>query len=242
MNIPDLTDFYCSNNMLTSVPNYIINFRRLEFFIYYNNQIEYIPAHITRFLNRLKNKDNNLKLYNDGQNVHNHMIQESIRDSIYRIIQNKSTISYDVMIKEILDCDILTHITKEILMEYIKIEDIHSVLNITFAELLLNIWDIIRIHKDKNEILKIINIEMNDSICKCFTGRMSRLINCLNGFDSRVDIKMADNEQIGNIIYIIKEKLAGNYTIEEHKRLVAEEMKERGYDEETIDEWIIYIE
>ena len=48
---------------------------------------------------------------------------------------------------------------------------------------------------------------MNDSVCKCFTGRMSRLINCLNGFDDLVEIKISDKEQIGNIIVTIRNKL-----------------------------------
>jgi hypothetical protein len=73
---------------------------------------------------------------------------------------------------------------------------------------------------------------------------MSRLINCLNGFDDRVVIKMADNEQIGNIIFLVKQKLEDkkDYTIEEHKRLVELEMLERGYTRDVVNEWIEYIE
>ena len=73
---------------------------------------------------------------------------------------------------------------------------------------------------------------------------MSRLINCLNGFDDRVHITIADNSQIGNIIVLIKEKLESenNYTISRHKELVREELIERGYDEEVISEWVEYIE
>ena len=40
--------------------------------------------------------------------------------------------------------------------------------------------------------------------CKCFTGRISRLVNCLNGFTDLVNINIEDNQQIGNIIVIIK--------------------------------------
>ena len=59
-------------------------------------------------------------------------------------------------------------------------------------------------NKNTKEILAIMNTEMNDADCKCFTGKMSRLINCLNGYDNRVSITMAENDQIGNIIIIEK--------------------------------------
>jgi len=84
---------------------------------------------------------------------------------------------------------------------------------------------------------------MNDSECKCFTGRIYRLINCLNGFTDLVNINISDNQQIGNIIVIIKEKLEleNNYSIEKHKELVEIELLERNYNKEIINEWINYI-
>jgi integrase/recombinase XerD len=36
------------------------------------------------------------------------------------------------------------------------------------------------------------NEEMKDSICKCYTGRMARLINCLNGYSELVNIKLSE--------------------------------------------------
>ena len=52
------------------------------------------------------------------------------------------------------------------------------------------------------EIKHILNQEMTDSICKCFTGRLVRTINCLNGFSSLVNIHIKDSEQIANIIFL----------------------------------------
>ena len=54
-------------------------------------------------------------------------------------------------------------------------------------------------------------------------------------------ITMAENDQIGNIIIIEKEKL-GEYDVETHKSNVRLAMEERGYTTETIEEWINYIE
>ena len=85
---------------------------------------------------------------------------------------------------------------------------------------------------------------MTDSICKCFTGRMSRLINCLNGIDDRVSITISDNEQIGNIIISIIKKLEekSEYTIELHRELVEKELLERGFTQDIIQIWIDSIE
>jgi hypothetical protein len=132
---------------------------------------------------------------------------------------------------------------KTILFEYINCQDIHSTLNVTFSELLINILSFIDQHEAKQEIYKVLEQEMNDTICKCFTGRMSRLINCLNGFDDHIVINISDTEQIGNIIILIKDKLLVEniYTVQLHKDIVMKELYDRGYDKDTIDEWIEYI-
>ena len=73
--------------------------------------------------------------------------------------------------------------------------------------------------KEQEEIFKILNKEIIDSNCKCFTGRMNRVINCLNGFSPLVNINIKYREQIGNIIILIKNKLelTNSYTVEQHK-------------------------
>jgi hypothetical protein len=81
---------------------------------------------------------------------------------------------------------------------------------------------------------------MNDSICKCFTGRISRLINTLNGFDENIKIEISEAEQIGNICIIIKQKLENEnkYSDELFKEIVEKELLERKYDSVVIKEWL----
>jgi len=243
-NLPEsLKILWCSNNKLTSLPINLHELRNLTYVYYINNEIEYIPPQTTRFLNRLKNTGmTQPKLYNDRQNVHDHQIQESIRNSTNSVMADKPSITIEEMNEEIVCSSVLTEVTKRLLMEYCGNESIHGVMGITFKELLLAVWSIIREHKDGNEIIGIMNTEIADADCKCFTGKMSRLINCLNGYDDRVVITMAENDQIGNIIIIEKEKLCKEYDIEKHKSNVKIAMEERGYPKETIEEWICYIE
>jgi hypothetical protein len=157
-------------------------------------------------------------------------------------MSGKPILAIDETVAEIIKSPILTEPTKQLIMEYCEDDSIHSVLNITFKELMVNVWNIIRSHKEKDNILTILNDEINDANCKCFTGRMSRLINCLNGYDTRVNITIADNSQIGNIIVMIKQQLGEEYSVEQHKELVRKALDEREYSTETIDEWLEYIE
>ena len=237
-----LQNLDCCHNNLTSLPINLHELRNLTYVCYSDNEIEYIPPQTTRFLNRLKNTGmTQPKLYNDRQNVHDHQIQESIRNSTNSVMADKPSITIEALNEEIVCSSVLTEVTKRLLLEYCGDESIHGVMGITFKELLLAVWSIIRDHKDGNEIIGIMNTEMADADCKCFTGKMSRLINCLNGYDDRVVITMAENDQIGNIIIIEKEKL-DIYDVEKHKDNVRLAMEERGYTKETIEEWIGYIE
>ena len=116
---------------------------------------------------------------------------------------------------------------------------------LSFAEVLWYVLCTINVdfnNETQDEIKRILNIDMNDSLCKCFTGRISRVINCLSSFSEMVNIKIKDESQIGNIIVMVKNTLGEDYTIDKHKEIVRKELLEREYDEEVIEKWIEYIE
>jgi hypothetical protein len=142
----------------------------------------------------------------------------------------------------ILENALLSNKTKSLLFENISNEDLFN--NVTFKDLLLVVLTIIETKGNKKDIYEILNEEMNDAECKCLTGRISRLINVLNGQDERITINISDKEQIGNIIVLIKNTLdtANKYTVEKHKELATKELQERGFLKEVIDEYVNYIE
>ena len=111
--LTSLTSLGCYDNKLTSL-NELINLRNLRHIEYSNNPIEYIPPNIIRILNRQRKGQN---IYEDSQNVHNHAIQESIKQSILNIINIKPVITN--INDMILIDNILTPSTKSILIEYI---------------------------------------------------------------------------------------------------------------------------
>ena len=249
MNFPYLQRFHCQDNKLTSLPVCIINFRDLRRFSYDNNEIE-LSLQIARFIHRMKTSSTNkLNVYTDSQNAHNSTIQLCVRDSINRITTRTDLKKYDIekLYTLIIENTILTETSKSLLVEYIADTTVHSLLLLTFSEVLwfiiqtiiTDFSDIIQV-----EIFKILNQEILDTDCKCFTGRMNRVINCLNGFSPLVNINIKDGEQIGNIIILVKNKLelTGTYTVEQHKIEVEKELLERNYDIETIKTWLEYID
>ena len=249
MIFPNLQRFECSHNQLTSLPLCILNWRNIRLIAHHYNPIELSPQ-IARFINRLRaGLYNDLNVYNDTQNVHNSTIQTSVKDSINNITTRTDLLKYDKdeLHRLIINDNILTQLCKEQLIEYCSDTTEHSLLLLTFSEVL---WFVLQtIHNDfsievQNEIKKILNDEMKESECKCFTGRMNRSVNCLNGFSSHVKINIQDSEQISNIIFLVKDKLesTNSYTIEKHKIEVEKELLERNYDIKTIKTWLEYVD
>ena len=237
LQLPNLQELNCNNNQIINL-SFILHtvFRSLY---YANNPVEYISPNVNRFLNRSKTTH---CVYKDSQNVHNHYVQDCIQKSIARIIGMKPTILNvrDYIVKD----EVLTETVKRLLMEYMDDNTVHSVIQITFGELLISVLSVIDAHEESSEIKRILNVEIADSECKCYTGRMSRLINCLNGYSDCVNIHISDSEQIGNIIQIEKNKLeeTNEYSAEKHREMVTSELEIRNYSKEIIDEWVSYID
>ena len=234
-NLVNLQKLILSANRITEIPLTILNNINL---IYFYHNIHIVNPIITRFFNRNTIKANKIAIYNDNQNVHNSDINKSISQSIYAILNSVDNNNF--YMNDILSDPILTTETKESLVEYSACNDVHSTLNVTFSEVLQSVWCIIQKHADSIEIKRILNAEMSESICKCFTGRLSRLINTLNGFDNRVCIMISNNDAIGNIIVITIAKNKDKNIIEQ-KEICKLELLARGYELDIIDEWIDYI-
>ena len=114
---------------------------------------------------------------------------------------------------------------------------------ITFKELFIAVViEMDKLSPDlQTEIQKRLNEEMQDSECKCFTGRISRLVNCLSGYTDKVSIQISETEEINNIISVIMSKRELK-TIETLKEEVRVALTERGYADDKIAEWLEYVD
>ncbi len=136
---------------------------------------------------------------------------------------------------------------KKIYEKFCANEEIHSELNVTYKDVAdraiswlykqpVEIW---------NEVIKILEKELFASEDKCFTGRLSRLVSCLDGFHPDVRISIATSDQISNrvlgVINRFKEDKGEKLTLVEANELfnkVTLELKELELTDEQIAEWM----
>ena len=266
-----LTQLYCNNNLLTKLDNLeayknlnILSISRNQFtelpdittlpnlllFMFADNPVLHIPDEIMTVINILEafnNVDDKKPIINitdDQQNVHNNSLQKSINNSIQNIIKDKLDITFDEMKFEITTSVKLSKQVKDLVEIFCKNNELHLLFNINYIDLLLSVWNIIRKHKNKDDILEIFEIEILESSDKCFTGKFGRLINVLNGFDERIQIVIDEKTHIGNVISNIQMKLEKeeNYSVEKHKELSKIKLIEDGINLEMIETWISYIQ
>lgn len=242
-NIPrTVINFDCRYNKLKQLPLSIIECRNLQKFHYNNNPLEPLHPLIVRFLSKQLYKD--LIVYSDSQSVHNHNIQESIRSSIYNLLKDKIVMDIKTVKQNIKNDSIINKVTKNTIVKYTNDNTRHTLIPISYADLLIPVWQRISKHSNSDEIKQILNQEILSGLNLCFTGKLSRLVSVLDGFYEDISINIGDQEQIGNIIMIIKDNLdrQNNYSIENHKQLVSKELNERSYDQNIINHWISFIE
>ena len=222
-----------SNNTITHIPAQLSQCRLPTQCIYRDNPIVYIPPQVHRWLARFDPGFNTEVLYRDGQNVHNHLIQQCIQSSMYRILNERPIYDKFEEVRTIIQEDqILTSKCKTDLLRYANDTNVHTVLNVTFSETLVAVFSRISVNENGEEIKRILNQEMKDASGMCFTGRISRLMNCLTGMDPLVHIHIESVPEI--FVNVGKElKRQGTYTVEKHRATVKDQLRSGGYTTDT---------
>lgn len=220
------------DNKLTTLPLSIIYIPNLCV-TYANNEITNLHPAIVRWLNRSKSSQN---IYSNKQSVHDHNIEATTNESIMKFVMSCNVPNPDINIIDDLE---MSDGTKTLLKDYCNSDYVHSVLHLTFKEVLMPVLNYIINHENKKDLIGIMEEEMSESADKCFQGRLSRLINVLNGYHQAVNIKISDNEQISNVITMLMSKMK-NESFDEFSKELRRELEERSYDENVINEWIIH--
>ncbi len=94
-NLVNLKVLNCHLNKLTSLPESLLNLRNLEELDFDENPLNELPVNIRKFIDRIQNKQSvNYRVYNDSQNVHNSMVNNSVKSSITEILKEKPLESF----------------------------------------------------------------------------------------------------------------------------------------------------
>jgi Leucine-rich repeat (LRR) protein len=230
-NCVNLRKIYCSNNQITTL-NVLIYLRNLISIDYSDNPIEIQNIQIERILDRMQiNKKSSV--YKDKQNVHDIAIQRSVCDSVQNLLNDPKPI---FSIEDIIN-SALNEKTKIALIEYCQDKTLHSVHLITYAELLSYVWNRIIKSDHRTELMRILEEQIAESECKCFTGRFNRTLSVLVGYYDDIKINISDNSRIGAIILNCREKIIP-YNLEKHKEMAITELIGAGYEEDEIKTWI----
>jgi hypothetical protein len=218
---------------LSALPLNIIHLPNLESFLYYNNPLTHLHPAISRW--RKKSV-----VYGCKQNVHCDSIESSTNASIIKFVSSvRSNMTNISDVLSLIDQMNIDYAAKNLLKSYTISDYVHSSLKLTFGEVVAPVLDYINSHQNKQDLMKILADEIIASQDKCFQGRLSRLINVLNGYHPSVNIHISDNEQISNVIIMLKKKYNATEAIVAN---FIKEMQDRDYAPSIIDEWIGYIE
>jgi len=168
-----------------------------------------------------------------------YIFMESMKPIEYtnKITGIKEIMNDDVLIDQIVKNPYIKN--KDQLIDYLNNKDVHSTLFCTFKDVFVKVWLRIINSEHRDELFKRLNEELNESECKCFTGRLSRLVNALNGYFPDIKINISDNEQISNVILTIKKK---GLPEDKEKEEIIKELKEREYSDEVIQTWLDHLE
>ena len=186
------------DNNLTTLPLSNIQIRNLRNFYVYWNEIVYTPSQLRLLnlvnINEFSESCRFKSISENSQNIHDANISYCMLKSFDNILCNQNYKKCENVIDRIVEDENLDTNVKNILIQYSLDYSLHSTLNANFEQVLSYIYPL----HDKNS-LKILENEMLDSECQCFTGRMFRLINSLNGIIPEVNIKISLNQDLNNM-------------------------------------------
>lgn len=102
--------------------------------------------------------------------------------------------------------------TRETMKEYVRdwtyLTTVQSQTNTTYGEMFARIWLLVKSHKQQEDFLANIRIELEASHGMCFTGKFNRLINSLVGFVDGITVGISSREQLQIEIGMLVEKLS----------------------------------
>lgn len=85
---------------------------------------------------------------------------------------------------------------KRALRTWVKDSTVHSRHAITLGHMLHELWTVVRVHPNQQDIIPVLVQEILDSDGYCFTGRFTRVLNSLSGFVDGIRFEISERERL----------------------------------------------
>lgn len=151
-----------------------------------------------------------------------------------KVISGIEISDYDLKCKIKIDDDL-----KDFVRSSCASAEIHSILLVTYKDIFQAVmtWILQRPYAEYVELMKILNTNIRESVGKCFTGKISRLVSTLDGFHPNVRINISNAEQTSNRVLMLLIKLRDE-SPEVKMEAVKKELKELEMPDDEIEKWI----
>jgi hypothetical protein len=161
-----------------------------------------------------------LTTYDNKQNVHLSSVQDNMRVALDKIfnITLKSYMSFASIVKGLKNEKKLNKRTIEFFDKVCEKDLYHSGYNVGYKKLFEQVYAIIINSSFKEDLLKIFIDEIEETAdTTCLTGKMTRMVNVLNGFVLDINVGISKTEELSNSIIVLRNKFAKIYVNEPDK-------------------------
>jgi len=188
--------------------------------------------------------------YDNRQNVHLSSVQDNMRialDKIFNMSLN-SYMSFASIVNVLKNECKLKKRTIEFFAKVCDKDLYHSGYNVGYKKLFEQVYAIIINSSFKEDLLKIFIDEVEETAdATCLTGKMTRMVNVLNGFVLDINVGISKTEELSNSIIVLRNKYAKIYVnepdkyIEELVPVVWQMLEDNCVPENEHEVWLEYV-
>lgn len=150
---------------------------------------------------------------NDNQNVHTTHAVEQTKNIMSKILEIKVPTEYRWNNREcsktpghiIMQCKLTPTAAWQMTAKYCQAETIYEMGEGIYGRVLDCVWQFILASPDRDDLMNIVKVEMEDNIGMCAQGNLSRLCNILSGYLDDIVIRESPVEIMGRLILSILE-------------------------------------
>lgn len=164
----------------------------------------------------------------DRQNVHTDVVVEKVKRTVETVLKIPVPPEYQTETLKtsgeiILECGLTKQSAWQMMAKYCADDDIYDMGHGIYGRVLNSVWQYIKASPHKDDLKKILAVELKDNIGMCAQGNLSRLCNILSGYLDGVDTEAkSKNEIIGERFSALLNIIDQQHRIEAGQRVLEE--------------------